>query len=214
LNILCWNTDDAVWNHWGKVVKKGTVLTRVLDMQDVQSHLDAKADGGFQYFFVFLEDENFSKKVEDVARLRRAYPSIKIVVFPNQPSQNAALRLLSLGVSGQCSPYIAKEQLALALSVIDAGEIWGGKQFIQNLIAQSLPQAQQIEDTELLMTLSEREQDVVRFIAHGLSNRQIAYEMDITERTVKSHLTTIFKKTQTKDRLSLALLVQGSSFTH
>ncbi|REG84171.1 response regulator transcription factor [Marinomonas pollencensis] len=214
LNILCWNTDDAVWNHWQKVVEKGIVLTRVVKLEEVRSHLDRQADKAYQYIFVFLEDEAFSKKVEEVALLRRSYPDTKIVVFPNQPSQAAALRLLSLGVSGQCAPYIGAEQLALVLSVVGAGEIWGGKQFIENLIAQSLPQAQSNEDTELLQSLSEREQDVVRYIAHGLSNKQIASEMDITERTVKSHLTTVFKKTHTKDRLSLALLVQGSTFVH
>jgi DNA-binding NarL/FixJ family response regulator len=56
--------------------------------------------------------------------------------------------------------------------------------------------------------LSERELDVAQYVSKGLSNKQIAFEMDITERTVKAHLTSIFKKTNTKDRLSLALLAQ------
>ena len=214
MKILCWNTDDAVWKHWNKVVEKGIELTRVVDFEEVRSHLDEQAGTSYQYLFVYLDDDNFSRKVEDVALLRQSHPNVKIIVFPNQPSQAAGLRLLSLGVSGQCSPYIAEEQMALVLSVVESGEIWGGKQFIQNLIAQSLPQTQPKEETELLQALSEREQDVARYIAHGLSNKQIASEMDITERTVKSHLTAVFKKTHTKDRLSLALLVQGSTFLH
>ncbi|MFT4574653.1 MAG: DNA-binding NarL/FixJ family response regulator, partial [Marinomonas primoryensis] len=40
-------------------------------------------------------------------------------------------------------------------------------------------------------------------------NKKIAHELDITERTVKAHLTSIFKKTNTKDRLALALLAQN-----
>ena len=214
LKILCWNIDDAVWNHWEKVVGKEVVLTRALDLDKINFHLEFEKGEAFQYLFVFLEDKDFSRKVENVVELRRQYPQLKVVVFPNQPSQTAALRLFSIGVNGQCSPYIGEEQLALALSVIESGEIWGGRSFIQNLISQSVAQSTESPDAILLSELSGREGDVVGFVAHGLSNKQIALEMDITERTVKSHLTAAFKKTHTKDRLSLALLVQGSSYMH
>ncbi len=208
LKILCWNTDDSVWDHWNKIVDQEVTLIRALDGDSAKLQLES--DAAFAYFFVFLEDKEFSKRVEDVVYLCGAFPNTKVIVFPNQPSQTAALRLLSSGVRGQCSPYIGKEQLALALSVVGSGEIWGGKSFILNLIAQSAPKQKTTTDQVLLSSLSEREVSVADYISHGLSNKQIAIEMDITERTVKSHLTSIFKKTNTKDRLSLALLVQGA----
>jgi len=117
------------------------------------------------------------------------------------------LRLFSAGISGQCAPYIGKEQLSLVLSVVDSGEIWGGKAFIQQLIQQSAVTAPSFESE--LEDLSERELTVAQLIAKGLTNKQIAIEMNITERTVKAHLTSVFKKTNTKDRLSLALLAQS-----
>jgi DNA-binding NarL/FixJ family response regulator len=205
LKILCWNTDEAVWKHWCQVISSDTQLVRVEKREEAYDLLTHKRSD-FDYCFIYLEDSHFSQQVEDVVALRSVFPKQKVIVFPNQSSQAAALRLFSVGVCGQCAPYIGKEQLSLVLSVVESGEIWGGKAFIQQLIMQSAVTAP-FHDSEL-DDLSERELIVAQLIAKGLSNKQIASEMAITERTVKAHLTSIFKKTKTKDRLSLALLAQ------
>ena len=202
MKILCWNTDEAVWQHWLKVTPKNAQLVRVKSLEEAQ-HALSDAAQSFHYCFVFLADENFSQYVEEVVLLRSQYSAHKLVVFPNQASQQAALRMFSVGVNGQCAPYIGEEQLSLVLTVIDSGEIWGGKAFIQQLITQS---AEQMNEPSLdTSDLSEREMDVVRLVAAGLSNKQVAQDMAITERTVKAHLTSIYKKTDTRDRLALAL---------
>lgn len=203
---MCWNTDDAVWKHWNKVICADAELVRVEKINDVYQALKS-TDLNFQYCFIYLSDEMFSKNVDDVVMLRSTFPNQKVIVFPNRASQSAALKLFSVGVSGQCAPYIGEEQLSLVLSVVDSGEIWGGKAFIQQLILQSAASASAVDDSGL-DDLSEREFDVAQFIAQGLTNKHIAIEMNITERTVKAHLTSIFKKTHTKDRLSLALLAK------
>lgn len=203
---MCWNANDDVWKHWNQVIPIETELVRVEELNDVYQALQNNASN-FKYCFIYLEDKAFSKYVEDVVVLRNNFPLQKIIVFPNQSSQQAALRLLSVGVSGQCAPYIGREQLSLVLSVVDSGEIWGGKHFIQQLILQSAGTV--VSSHNNLEGLSEREQSVAKLIAKGLSNKQIASEMDITERTVKAHLTSIFKKTDTRDRLALALLAQN-----
>ncbi len=206
MKILCLNTDDAVWKHWCHTVDSDANLVRTLTMPDLYRAVES-SPSSFRYCFVYLEDEKFSQQVEEVVALRSVFSQLKIIVFPNQSSQSAALRLFSAGISGQCAPYIGKEQLSLVLSVVDSGEIWGGKAFIQQLIQQSAVTAPSFESE--LEDLSERELTVAQLIAKGLTNKQIAIEMNITERTVKAHLTSVFKKTNTKDRLSLALLAQS-----
>ncbi|MCB5162163.1 helix-turn-helix transcriptional regulator [Marinomonas algarum] len=208
MRILCWNTDTAVWKHWNKVVHVGAEMVRVESFEETSAKLLSQ-ESVFSHCFVYLDDVSFSEQVEHVVTLRAAFPKQKFIVFPNRSSQSAALRLFSVGVSGQCAPYIGKEQLDLVLSVVDSGEIWGGKAFIQQLIMQSSSQARAEESSaSVLDELTERELSVAQHVAQGQSNKQIALDMDITERTVKAHLTSIFKKTNTKDRLSLALLVQ------
>ncbi|RCX01136.1 DNA-binding NarL/FixJ family response regulator [Marinomonas foliarum] len=211
LKILCWNTDDAVWMHWSQVVTVGISLFRVETLEEMSQALTA-TPSEYEYCFMYLGNESFSKDVEDVAKFCSKFPNQKKVVFPNQLSQSAALRLFSVGVNGQCAPYIGKEQLSLVLSVIDSGEIWGGRAFIQQLIQQSA--RPEITSNNALEHLSDRELSVAICISRGLSNKQIALELEITERTVKAHLTSTFKKTNTKDRLALALLIQTQNLVH
>ncbi|ETX09860.1 LuxR family transcriptional regulator [Marinomonas ushuaiensis DSM 15871] len=209
MKILCWNADDAVWKHWNQVIDSNASLERVDRFDDLNESLQKQS---FNYCFIYLSDDSFSKQVENVVTLCLNFPNKKIIVFPNQSSQQAALRLFSVGVSGQCAPYIGREQLSLVLSVVESGEIWGGKAFIQQLITQSAATVINVQHNDL-EDLSERELSVAQYIAKGLSNRQIALEMSITERTVKAHLTSIFKKTNTKDRLALGLLAQSNDQT-
>jgi DNA-binding NarL/FixJ family response regulator len=58
-----------------------------------------------------------------------------------------------------------------------------------------------------LARLTEREHAVADLVAQGQSNLEIAYNLNITERTVKAHLTSIYEKTGTGSRLNLALLI-------
>lgn len=183
----------------------------LVQSKNIKSSSDLISQNLFDYCFIYLGADDFSVQVEQVVDLRERHPSLKIIAFPHLRSQSAAIRMLSKGVNGQCSPFIAKEQLKLVLSVVDSGEIWGGKDFIQQLIKQSSTSVETSDDSMLFEgvdLLSEREVSVARFIAKGLANKEVARELDVTERTVKAHLTAIYKKLHLKDRLSLALLVK------
>lgn len=208
MKVLCWNANESVFEHWKKVSGSRADLSRSFDYQE---SVDLLKQGSFDYCFIYLDNDEFSRKVEQVVLLREQFPSLKIVAFPYLRSQSAAIRMLSMGVNAQCSPFIGKEQLSLVLSVVDSGEIWGGKELIQQLIQNSAQQVYDQNDTLSFAgseLLSERELAVVDRVAKGLSNKEVARELDVTERTVKAHLTATFKKLHIKDRLSLALLVQ------
>ena len=78
------------------------------------------------------------------------------------------------------------------------------------LAARAGPQCSVAFDLRLA-NLTEREQEISVLIGSGESNKQIARRLDITERTVKAHLTEIFRKLGITDRLRLALLVTNGS---
>lgn len=226
LKIVCWNTDPNVIAHWQKVISKQYELVLVDSLDETRLALD-QANDGVSFCFIYLDAENFNAMVEHVVTVRNLFPSLKIIAFPNQTSQSAALRMFSQGVNGQCAPFIGIDQLSLVLSVVDTGEIWGGKTFIENLISESARTAslapessnrgqrrgddRRLQNDTILADLTQREMDVAEWVAHGLNNKKIAQKLNITDRTVKAHLTAIFKKIDLKDRLSLALLVQNSS---
>ena len=227
LKIVCWNTDPVVIAHWQKVVSNQYELNFFGSLNEIRASL-SEAVEPIAFCFIHLDDENFTAMVEHVVTIRNLFPELKIIAFPNQTSQSAALRMFSQGVNGQCAPFIGIEQLALVLSVVATGEIWGGKTFIENLINESARKAsaaqitenrgqrrgddKRLKNDETLAQLSQREMDVAKLVGKGLNNKKIAQDLDITDRTVKAHLTAIFKKLELKDRLSVALLVQNSSY--
>lgn len=219
MKVVCWNTDDAVWDHWKSVIAPEWELVRLSDSSEVVACLE-REEGLVAFCFVYLPEQDFTTYVEQTVTLKRTFPDMKLIAFPNKSSQEAAFRLFSQGLNGLCNPYIGKEQLSLVLSVVEAGEIWGGRAFIESLIQHaaaadnpllSESTSNEVEEAcQRLQPLTKREKDVAEQVAKGLNNKQIASAMNITDRTVKAHMTAIFKKTDTRDRLALALLVQTS----
>lgn len=65
---------------------------------------------------------------------------------------------------------------------------------------------QSIQDA--IAGLTHRENEIALLVAQGESNKNIAYKLAITERTVKAHLTEIFKKMQVADRVKVALIIK------
>ncbi|MES9812798.1 MAG: helix-turn-helix transcriptional regulator [Candidatus Thiodiazotropha sp.] len=70
-------------------------------------------------------------------------------------------------------------------------------------------QAREPDIESTLSKLTDREREIAQLVGSGDSNKVIAKKLDITERTVKAHLSSIFRKTSTKDRLQLGLLINS-----
>jgi DNA-binding NarL/FixJ family response regulator len=85
-----------------------------------------------------------------------------------------------------------------------------GQKVMQRLIMESHLTAEKKADPDserLLGALTPREREIAELVARGQANLEIAADLDITERTVKAHLTAIYEKTHTGSRLNLALLI-------
>jgi two-component system nitrate/nitrite response regulator NarL len=138
-----------------------------------------------------------------------SYPVAKIVVLTNLPNQSESIFALRLGAMGCCHAYTDASVLKEIRAVITHGGIWLGQDMLQRLIEASTQQlGSQKEYVEgLLEKLTGREQEVALEAAKGLSNKEIARILTITERTVKAHLAKIFERLGAKDRLQLALML-------
>lgn len=146
---------------------------------------------------------------DGVVQLHKAHPNLRIILFSDRPGDDEGLTFLMAGIRGYCNTYMAQPLLAQAVRTVLDGEVWVGWSLMQRLIravgAGAVPGA----GGNGLEGLTARELDTARLVAGGASNKVIASELGITERTVKAHLGSIFQKTGTKDRLQLALLVNG-----
>lgn len=158
---------------------------------------------------------------EQLVELRSAVGDARVIVLASQPDSEQALALFSAGIRGYCNAHATAANLRQVASVVQAGGLWIGETLMQRLLAStqaamaktaaaSLPQeATTPAVKDRLATLTGREQEVARAVANGSSNKEIARQLGITERTVKAHIGSIFQKLNARDRLHLALIVNG-----
>ena len=122
-------------------------------------------------------------------------------------SENQELALFLAGARGYCARDSAPETLRQAVDAVLRGELWIRRALVPKLV-DSLTSADDTSTgaTGRFAVLTPREIEIARLIGQGVSNKLIARQLAITERTVKGHLTAVFRKTGIMDRLKLALL--------
>lgn len=149
---------------------------------------------------------------QQISALRLAAPQALIVVMSDLPNDLEALATFSMLAKAYCNTHAGTEVLLNVASVVEQGGIWIGESIMQKLLAQSIPEEQKIEKVlgKWSSLLTGRELEVAKAIAIGLSNKEIASKMSITERTVKAHVGAVLDKLQLKNRLQLALVVKDS----
>jgi len=147
--------------------------------------------------------------VSAIDEIIKTFPEPRIIVLANVPDQRQAVDLLKRGAAGYCHAYLPAKVLREVKAVVEHGGLWLGQELLQRLITVSttLVGSQPQHIAELTAKLTPREKEVALEAARGLSNKQIARDLDITERTVKAHLKHIFERLKVKDRLQLALLL-------
>jgi DNA-binding NarL/FixJ family response regulator len=147
-----------------------------------------------------------------ISQIQKNYRNSKIVVLANAPVQAEAMHALSLGAVGYCHAYSDPIVLKEIKTVISHGGLWLGNELLKRLIEASIKlvgnQPKQVE--ALLAQLTKRQKDVAIEAAKGLSNKEIARILKISERTVKAHLAATFECLKVKDRLQLALMLNSN----
>jgi DNA-binding NarL/FixJ family response regulator len=145
--------------------------------------------------------------VSDTARL---LAPVRIVALSDTPSDEQALDLMERGAVGYCHSRAGAAMLKQVETVVSNEGLWVGPTLLRRLINSSLPPLpEKLALTGSLNTLSAREREVAVAVSRGASNKEIARELLITERTVKAHLSAIFLKLGVRDRLHLALVMRS-----
>jgi DNA-binding NarL/FixJ family response regulator len=118
--------------------------------------------------------------------------------------------LFKAGVHGFCMDDISEALLGKAVQLVLDGDYWVQRKLITRVIDELASEqlkapARSNFDNSLVGTLTPRELQVARMVHMGGNNKVIARELDISERTVKAHLSAIFRKLEIENRLNLAL---------
>ena len=136
----------------------------------------------------------------------------RYIVLHDEPTDEAGLAALSQGAVGYCNAHATPELLHTVESVVRNQGLWVGESLLGRLLGglnTRLGLSEIADQHPALATLSEREKAVALAVVRGESNKEIARQLNLAERTVKAHLTSIFEKLNVRDRLQLALLLRS-----
>lgn len=145
-----------------------------------------------------------------VRGLRKALTGRSLIVLADAPTEDEAMAALSAGAAGYCNGHAAPQVLQQVATVVENGGIWIGQGLMQRFLAVTarlLPEP--AAESTWRASLTPREQEVAVALAKGASNKEIARQLDITERTVKAHVGATLEKLGARDRLQLSLIING-----
>ncbi len=144
-----------------------------------------------------------------VRQIRAQSPATRIVVLLDTSEQGAVTEAFRTGAQGIFCRTEPFRSLAKCIQCVHLGQVWASSRelgFILEALAQ--PTLGNFPDIAGA-SLSAREIDVVRCVAEGLTNRQIAHRLNLTEHTVKNYLFRIFDKLGVSSRVEVLLYVLG-----
>lgn len=158
--------------------------------------------------------------IETAKALRSSHPQVKVIVLTSFSDQDHVLPAIRVGIKGYLLKDIEPEELVVAIRKVHNGQVELHSEAasqLMNLMATSTLQSLEISSPEPntpstalaaipgLELLTPREQEVLDLIALGMSNKEIASKLVITEKTVKTHVSHVLGKLNLTDRTQAAI---------
>ncbi len=172
---------------------------------------EAISQVGFLQPDVVLMDMRMPKKtgVEATQEICKRYPSVKVLVLTTYDEDDLIVGALKAGACGYLLKDSPSEKLATAIRAVKEGYTQLSPAVTPKVVS-LMHGTEKSKKADLLKSFSEREVEVIELIAKGLSNKEIAETLYITQGTVKNYVTKILGQLNLRDRTQLAVWVKDN----
>lgn len=145
------------------------------------------------------------KTLCDIVRAELFKEGFNVILLTPTPSFNEGIEALQHGYRGYGNLYSHRDRMIAAINLVKAGDVWLGASIVEGL-----KQGLASSNTAALNQLTPKEVSVAKEVITGISNKEIASNLNISERTVKAHLSAIYEKLSIKNRTELILNYKNS----
>jgi DNA-binding NarL/FixJ family response regulator len=157
---------------------------------------------GLKYLVVDFESPIGGLKALNT--IRRNRPDIRSIVIGQEGNDDLVLRAIVAGARAFLDQKAGPELVCKAVDVVTDGSIWAPRRLLSRLIDRLL-NPQDTSLTAITPQLTVREQQVLELILKAQSNREIAMQLGIEERTVRAHLARLMRKAGVDNRIKLSM---------
>lgn len=144
-----------------------------------------------------------------LGRITAAYPVVKVIMLTVSEDEEDVTAALRSGARGYVLKGVAARELVSIVRSVAAGEVYVTPSLATSLLVELTATAGKSAASPLA-DLTERERQILELVAGGDSNKEIAADLGLSEKTVKHHMTNILQKLQVRNRVEAALLAKGS----
>lgn len=138
--------------------------------------------------------------LDAIRQLRRDLPEAKIIALTIHESEDYIVHVLRAGVHGYMVKRAAAQELLSAIRAVMRGESYLHSSIVKVVLNDYLHRLDRGQEEPVL---TEREREIVRLVAEGLRNREIANRLNISLKTVETHRANIMQKLNISDRVQL-----------
>jgi two-component system, NarL family, nitrate/nitrite response regulator NarL len=142
--------------------------------------------------------------LDTISTIARRHPNTRVISFTATPGVEYALSALEAGAKGYVSKSCTVNELVSAIEAVLAGETYVSQNFAARVIA-ALRNASVRKVAAEAMKLSVREDQIVKLLLQGRTNREIATQLAISEKTVKHYMTVLMQKLNARNRVEVVL---------
>lgn len=162
---------------------------------------------------ILLLDINMPNKngLEILKEIKEAKIDIKVIMLTVHNEVDYLLRAIEIGADGYVLKDAGSAELIHAIQTVMSGESYIQPDMIPMLNSKMVVRN---SDKEKIKNLTKRELEVLILVSEGMFNKEIADKLKISERTVKNHISSIFKKIDVADRTQAAVFAIRNSLIH
>jgi DNA-binding NarL/FixJ family response regulator len=140
-----------------------------------------------------------------IGGLQRFSRHTNVILLADAPDERDAIGALTVGVRGFCRRRLARRRMLQVVEKVREGEVWISRRLMAVLLDEARVMRQTVRPN--LSHLTPREGQIALLVGEGYTNRGISSHLKMSEKTVKGHLTRMFRKLGTSNRVHLALLL-------
>jgi two-component system nitrate/nitrite response regulator NarL len=145
--------------------------------------------------------------ISAISDITARYPEIGIVAFTAAPGLDFAVNAMEAGARGYVSKSCPPDDLIRAVRAVATGNTYVSQNFAGEVIT-ALRNASVRKIAMQALRLSAREDQIVQFLLAGKTNKEIASQLGITERTVKHYMTVLMQKLNARNRVEVVIAAQ------
>ncbi len=147
--------------------------------------------------------------LEAIGRIKAQHPAIRIVALTVSESADDVTVALNRGANGYVLKGVGSRALTEILLMVAKGETYVTPSLSARLLSRLSSQARDNATPDPVDSLSAREREVLELVAAGLSNKEVARKLDLSEKTVKHHMTYVLAKLKASNRTEAAMKLRG-----